>query len=88
LRLYGVELLRFCLFAPQFELQSPAVRGVPRFTPEFERANLRETGSETHNQMDFAHFLAVAQQGRKWSVTMNVRFVQCNDFALRIVARA
>src|ERR1019366_7831957 len=28
-----IELLRLCLFAAQFELQPPAMRGVPRFTP-------------------------------------------------------
>src|ERR1700686_1746359 len=50
-----IELLRFCLFAAQFELQPPAMRRVPRFTPEFERTNLRETGSETYCQVHVAH---------------------------------
>src|ERR1035437_5833990 len=80
-----IELLRLCLFAAQFELQPPAMRRVPRFTPEFERANLRETGSETHNQVHVAHLLAVAQQGYQRSVTMYIRFVQPSHFAVRIV---
>ena len=60
---HRIELLRLCLFVAQFELQPPAMRRVPRFTPEFERTNLRETGSETYSQVHVAHFLAVAQQG-------------------------
>ncbi len=46
-----IELLRLFLFAPQFELQPPAMRCPPRFTPEFERTNLRKAGSETYNQI-------------------------------------
>src|ERR1700675_2831579 len=45
-----IELLRLCLLAAQFELKPPAMRRVARFTPEFERTDLRETGSETYNQ--------------------------------------
>src|SRR5882757_3402780 len=58
-----IELLRLCLLAAQFELQSPAMRRAPRFTPELERTDLGETGSETYSQIDVTHFLAVAQQG-------------------------
>jgi len=52
-----------CLFAAQFELQPPAMRRGPRFTPGFKRTNLGETDSETYNQVDVAHFLAVSQHG-------------------------
>ena len=65
-----IKLLRLCLFGAQFELQPPAMGRVPRFTPEFERADLRETGSEAHNQVELAHFLAVAQQGHERSMTL------------------
>ena len=58
-----IGLSRFYFFAPQFELQPPAMRSVPRFAPDFERTNLCETGSEAHNQVHVAHFLAIAQQG-------------------------
>src|SRR5258706_12898174 len=58
-----IELLRLFLFATQFELQPPAMRCAPRYTPEFERTNLRKADSETYNQIDVTHFLAIAQQG-------------------------
>jgi hypothetical protein len=80
-----IELLRWCFFAAQFELQPPAMRCVARFTPEFKRANLRETGLETHNQVELAHFLAVAQQGHERGMTMHIRFVQRGDFSMRVV---
>ena len=38
--------------------------GLPRFTPEFERTNLGETGSEAHYQVHVA-FLAIPQQGHQ-----------------------
>ena len=78
-------LLRLGLFAAQFELQPPAMRGVPRFTSEFERAHLRKTGPEMHIQVQLAHFLAVAQQGHQRSMTMHLRFVQRSDFAVRVM---
>src|SRR5277367_3388457 len=57
----SVELFGLCLFAAQFELQPPAMLGVPRFTPEFERANLCETDSEANSQIQLAQLLAVTQ---------------------------
>src|ERR1700728_217307 len=83
-----IEFPRLCLFAAQFELQPPAMRRVPRFTPDFERSNLCETGSEMHNQIYVAHFLAIAQQGHQRSVTMDIRFVQRRHLAVRIVSCA
>src|ERR1700722_10303785 len=49
-----IELLRLRLFAAQFEFQPPAMRRVPRFAPEFERADLGETRPDTHNQVQLA----------------------------------
>ena len=80
-----IELLRLGLFAAQFELQPPAMRSASRFAPEFERTNLRETGCNTYKEIDVTHFLAIAQQGHQRRMTMNARFVQCSDFAVRIV---
>ena len=59
---HRIELLHLCLFAAQFELQAPAVRRLPRFTPQFERTNLGETGSEAYCQVHVAP-LAEAQEG-------------------------
>src|SRR5580692_2100649 len=85
---YGFELLRLHLFAAQFELQPPAMRRVSRFTPDFQRANLCETGSETYHEVHVPHFLAVAQQGYQRGVTMDTGFVQCSHFAVRIMSCA
>src|ERR1035437_9281907 len=87
---HGLELrrsglLRLCLFAAQFKLQPPAMRGVPRFTPEFERAHLRKTGSEIHTQVRLAQLFAITQQCHEWSMTMYVHSVQRSDFAVRVV---
>src|ERR1700693_5390034 len=57
-----IVLLRLCLFAAQFELQAPAMRRLPLFTPEFERTNFSETGSQAYCQVHVAP-LAVPQQG-------------------------
>src|SRR5260370_7324514 len=75
-----IELLCLFLFAPQFELQPPAMRCAPRFTPEFERTNLRKAGSETYNQIDVTHFLAINQQGHHRRRTITVRSFQDPDF--------
>src|ERR1700737_5159583 len=82
---FRIDLLRLKVYAAQFELQPPAMRRVPRFTPDFERSNLCETRSETHNQVYVAHFLAIAQQGYQRSVTMDTRFIQRSHFAVCIV---
>src|SRR5215469_3343798 len=58
------------------------MRGVTRFTPEVKRANLRKTDSETDNQVYFAQFSAVAQQGHERRMTMQVLFVQRGDFSV------
>ena len=64
-----------CASSPRkFELQSPAMWRVPRFAPEFERANLSENGSETHNQVHLTQSFAVAQQSHQRSMAMYVPF--------------
>ena len=87
--LWRIELLRLRLFAAQFELQPPAMCRVPRFTPEFERANLRETRSQTHRQIESrASFCRSATNSPAEHDDVRSASSNDSDFAVGIVPRA
>src|SRR3954447_3920933 len=76
---------RLRLLATKFELQSPPMRRIPRFTPQFQRADLRETGSEPDHQALFAHSASITQHCYQRRVMVYIRFVQSHKFAMRVV---
>src|SRR5262249_1688770 len=90
LRLFCCGLIFMFIFnlrlrAAQLELEAPAMIGIERFAPEFERANFSETHGQTHGQLHLTRLLAVAQSSDQRRVTMDFVYVKRQDVAVRVV---